>query len=84
MVEQRIVIPLVVGSSPILHPSFGNVAPMVEQWTENSCVTGSSPVIATKHAPVDKLAKSLSSKGSICSQFEPEQGYQVFNKLDSK
>ena len=26
----------------------GNVAPMVEQWTENSCVAGSSPVIATK------------------------------------
>ena len=26
-------------------------------------------------APVDKLAKSLSSKGSICSQFESEQGY---------
>ena len=68
MVEQRIVIPLVASSSLVLHPRYGNVAPMVEQWTENSCVTGSSPVIATKHAPIDKLAKSLSSKGSILKE----------------
>ena len=74
MVEPWIVIPVVVGSSPILHPKLvsvtqwirvlryerrsrafeslqrhhnGNVAPMVEQRTENSCVTGSSPVVAT-------------------------------------
>ena len=30
-----------------LPPHNGNVAPMVEQRIENSCVTGSSPVVAT-------------------------------------
>jgi hypothetical protein len=30
-----------------------------------------------RRAPVDKLVKSLSSKGSICSQFESEQGHQL-------
>ena len=37
---------------------------MVEQWIENSCVAGSSPACAT-NTPIDKLVKSLSSKGSI-------------------
>ena len=35
------------GSIPSSDTSYGNVAPMVEQRTENSCVTGSSPVVAT-------------------------------------
>ena len=40
---------------------------MVEQRTENSCVGGSIPPVATKHAPLDKLAKSLLSKGRVLS-----------------
>ena len=30
---------------------FGSVAQLVEQWTENPCVAGSSPARATKKAP---------------------------------
>ena len=50
--------------SPCDSPNNGTIAPMVEQWTENSCVAGSSPACAT-NTPIDKLVKSLSSKGSI-------------------
>ena len=33
---------------PLGPPSYGDVAQLVEQRTENSCVTGSIPVIATR------------------------------------
>ena len=48
LVEPRIVIPAVVGSSPIVHPIFlrqgsGPLAQLVEQWTLNPLVGGSIP-----------------------------------------
>jgi hypothetical protein len=49
LVEPRIVIPVVVGSNPIVHPKFldskinGPLAQLVEQWTLNPLVQGSSP-----------------------------------------
>ena len=36
---------------PLGPPSYGDVAQLVEQRTENSCVTGSIPVAATKKTP---------------------------------
>ena len=36
---------------------------MVEQWTENSCVTGSSPVIATKCSIQHKFVLLLFKPG---------------------
>ena len=50
LVEPRIVIPVVVGSSPIVHPiSFytGPLAQLVEQWTLNPFVVGSTPTRPT-------------------------------------
>ena len=44
MVEHRIVVPGVVGSSPISHPIFGGpLAQLVEQLTLNQWVEGSNP-----------------------------------------
>jgi hypothetical protein len=43
LVEPRIVIPVVVGSSPIVRPSLGPLAQLVEQETLNLLVEGSSP-----------------------------------------
>ena len=45
LVEPRVVIPVVVGSSPIVHPTFlaGPLAQLAEQWTLNPLVRGSSP-----------------------------------------
>ena len=43
LVEPWIVIPVVVGSSPIVHPIFGPLAQLVEQVTLNHLVEGSSP-----------------------------------------
>ena len=43
LVESRIVIPVVVGSSPIVHPKFGPLAQLVEQETLNLLVRGSNP-----------------------------------------
>ncbi len=43
LVEPRIVIPVVVGSSPISHPIFGSLAQLVEQETLNLLVEGSNP-----------------------------------------
>jgi hypothetical protein len=47
LVEPRIVIPVVVGSSPIVHPislgSIGPLAQLVEQLTLNQRVVGSIP-----------------------------------------
>ena len=43
LVEPRIVIPVVVGSSPISHPKLGPLAQLVEQETLNLLVQGSNP-----------------------------------------
>ena len=43
LVEPWIVIPVVVGSSPIIHPISGPLAQLVEQWTLNPLVEGSNP-----------------------------------------
>ncbi len=43
LVEPWIVIPVVVGSSPIIHPNHGPLAQLVEQWTLNPLVEGSNP-----------------------------------------
>ena len=55
LVEPRVVIPVVVGSSPIVHPKFtvllrslGPLAQLVEQLTLNQLVVGSSPTWPTK------------------------------------
>ena len=49
LVEPRIVIPVVVGSSPIVHPSLsGPLAQLAEQLTLNQRVQGSSPCGETK------------------------------------
>ena len=38
-----------------LHPlNKGVVAQLVEQWTENPCVTGSIPVDATARSPLSR------------------------------
>ena len=51
LVESRIVIPAVVGSSPIVHPNSqgirGLLAQLVEQLTLNQLVIGSSPIRPT-------------------------------------
>ena len=53
LVEPRIVIPAVVGSSPIVHPIIdrkgmsGLLAQLVEQLTLNQLVIGSSPIRPT-------------------------------------
>ena len=52
LVESRIVIPVVVGSSPIVHPIFFSVGPLaqlVEQLTLNQVVAGSIPARPTNH-----------------------------------
>ena len=43
LVEPRVVIPVVVGSSPIVHPIVGLLAQLVEQVTLNHSVRGSNP-----------------------------------------
>ena len=48
LVEPWIVIPVVVGSSPIIHPNYGPLAQLVEQWTLNPLVEGSNPSWPTK------------------------------------
>ena len=47
LVEPRIVIPVVVGSSPIVHPILGPLAQLVEQLTLNQRVVGSIPTRPT-------------------------------------
>ncbi len=57
LVEPRIVIPVVVGSSPIIHPILkraGPLAQLVEQWTLNPLVVGSNPTWPTNK--IDGLA----------------------------
>ena len=49
LVEPRIVIPVVVGSSPIVHPIYsGPLAQLAEQGTLNPKVIGSNPIRPTK------------------------------------
>jgi hypothetical protein len=56
LVEPRIVIPAVVGSSPIVHPTprrnRGLLAQLVEQLTLNQLVIGSSPIRPTTFLPL--------------------------------
>ena len=47
MVEHSAHNRLVVGSNPAATTIYGTVAPMVEQKTENLCVSGSIPLEAT-------------------------------------
>ncbi len=47
LVEPWIVIPVVVGSNPIVHPNFGPLAQLVEQVTLNHLVVGSNPTRPT-------------------------------------
>ena len=49
LVESRIVIPAVAGSSPVVHPIFisGPLAQLVEQETLNLLVVGSIPTRPT-------------------------------------
>ena len=49
LVEPWIVIPVVVGSNPIVHPIFGPLAQLVEQVTLNHLVEGSSPSRPTNY-----------------------------------
>jgi hypothetical protein len=55
LVEPRVVIPVVVGSSPIVHPTFawndafGPLAQLVEQETLNLLVVGSIPTRPTTY-----------------------------------
>ena len=45
---------------------YGTVAQLVEQWTENPCVTGSTPVGTTKKIrEVAKLVKAAVSKKKL-------------------
>jgi hypothetical protein len=55
----------------------GDIAPMVEQWTENSCVAGSSPAVATKQTPTWTNWKSHFSQKEEFSRFDSECGYQL-------
>ncbi len=47
LVAPRIVIPVVVGSSPIVHPILGPLAQLAEQGTLNPKVVGSTPTRPT-------------------------------------
>ena len=51
LVEPWIVIPVVVGSSPIARPSLGPLAQLVEQETLNLLVVGSNPTRPTNFQP---------------------------------
>ena len=56
LVEPRIVIPVVAGSSPVIHPIFGPLAQLVEHLTLNQLVLGSIPRRPTnkiKHLDVE-------------------------------
>ena len=62
LVELRIVIPAVVGSSPIVHPIVfnGPLAQLAEQLTLNQRVVGSNPTRPTSHlARVAELVDAL-------------------------
>ena len=62
-------------SSSLLWGTNWMFSTAVVQQLDTLRVSGSIPLTSTTQAPMDKLVKSLSSKGSICSQFESEWGY---------
>ena len=77
LVEPRIVIPAVVGSNPIVHPTFerprasiGPLAQLVEQWTLNPLVVSSIPTRPTtrtsrrRSAPRKSAEREPASGGS--------------------
>ena len=73
LVEPRIVIPAVVGSSPIVHPTSpgaGPLAQLVEQWTLNPLVVGSSPTRPT--TPVDNPLIILSGSSVRATSRKPD------------
>ena len=45
-------------NSPI---NYGTIAPMVEQWTENSCVAGSSPAYGTNFCQCQQEKDTIES-----------------------
>ena len=59
LVESRIVIPAVAGSSPVVHPIFKNgpLAQLVEQLTLNQLVVGSTPTRPTIFRDEAKVAE---------------------------
>ena len=58
LVESRIVIPAVAGSSPVVHPIFnGPLAQLVEQLTLNQLVVGSNPTRPTIFRDEAKVAE---------------------------
>ena len=66
MVEPRVVIPAVVGSSPIVHPIrlfvlLGPLAQLVEQLTLNQLVVGSIPTRPTIPAHGAKVAELVNA-----------------------
>ena len=74
LVEPWIVIPVVVGSSPIVHPNllrikktYGPLAQLVEQWTLNPLVIGSIPIrpTTTKVVKVCLMSKFYALFGLI-------------------
>ena len=71
LVEPRIVIPAVAGSSPVVHPTFGvwfvewfigPLAQLVEQLTLNQLVVGSIP---TRPTILARIVKNL--RGTLAS-----------------
>ena len=77
LVEPWIVIPVVVGSSPIIHPSFGPLAQLVEQVTLNHLVVGSNPTRPTICPGSRLLSLSAPGCGGLypvdCPDFLPAQ-----------
>jgi hypothetical protein len=53
---------------------FGQVAQMVEQWTENPCVGGSIPSLSTKNAA---LSESLRDEAKCRAFFSAPLGLEA-------
>lgn len=61
LVEPRIVIPVVAGSIPVVHPKNGPLAQLVEQLTLNQRVVGSiptRPMLLNNKLKVESLVNS--------------------------
>ena len=83
LVEPRIVIPAVAGSSPVVHPTFGvwfvewfigPLAQLVEQLTLNQLVVGSIPTRPTNSLKNNKFLTSLTRTSKVSphrSKFPP-------------
>ena len=68
LVESRVVIPVVVGSSPIVHPiKNGPLAQLVEQETLNLLVVGSIPTRPTKSLGISVACRRIKrgKRGSL-------------------